>query len=462
MIAPAPRTFFAERDEGDRLLAQDREAAGDRLPQADADDLHFVWSIMPGRVGLASNMGATIARLEQLSHTDMLVELDGVELAEDGTPKTPTKQRGRASRAPADALGAIMANAAERLGAVEDAPPDDELSRRAKQEHQAWMAQHPEHVQLDMPPPELPVAKLRTRRSRLPQRGPSGAKYAHGYPHQHIHVASQSSGSGCCRMVPVTTKDTSGQSVVDLVTAPLTLECWVETNKEAVAARRRARLSWDALRHMIACGQVHYVIALFAMYSESLPVSGFKPVFGDLANLVLDTKTVLLHQQRMTNQLRAALATAAAAPARRVVSKTMRWERAWLAGHEVINTTTFDPQDPMAPVPFGSSEMLAALGCRSVELSPPPPITLPVNFREEVTARAACHDLVDVRHSESPERRAQRTSDTNRIRKEAEGLIKAAGLAYTAAKSVAKVRRYAEHLTYHKRSSDRSPSETET
>jgi len=367
----------AEWDGFARREGQARAQLSRRLPQSEIEDFVLLWQLLPGRVGLASNMSATIDRLEQLSHRDVEIAVwagegtRGKKRRKNITPRAATQ---------ADALLAHLQDTAEPDGAA------DELGQRSAAAMAEWRREHPEHVQLDVPDEEPDVARVRLRGHRVPKFGPNGVRYARGYPHQTIHCHAAGAGSGCVKMVTTNYRDERGTASVELVTTPLTLERFVEGAPKTPGRpgwrigrspeNMKIRMCWRALVRMVAQGDGDLVVALFAMYSRALPPPEpeFTAALGrehaDLAALVVDTKTVLVHAERLTRQLRAA-----------------------------------------------SSR--------------------PFECRVSVTPRTAAHDLLDRRPHETQERADARVSAINSIRREAEALLVHASDTYLAAKRLA-------------------------
>ncbi len=276
MSIKTKRVEHAELGGLDRLEAdshaREGEAISMRLLQADIEALSFLWGQLESRVGLASNMGAQLERLQQLAKRE-LVKTAG------GRPKRPRSPRKRSVQ-----TQALLEHIAT---------PAELLAQRAA----AAFAQLPAHVQESLAPDELPVVKAKSKPRR--ELRWNGVLVAKGVKEQTIHVKA-SSDSGCLRMVPC---DDPVTRQPGLVTALFKCEQWVDpkNRKQArdVATARRA-LVW-----MVNEGDGDLVAALFAMYSGSLPqVAEWKLVIGDLWPLVLDTPAVLHRAERMTRELR--------------------------------------------------------------------------------------------------------------------------------------------------------------
>jgi hypothetical protein len=259
-----------EAEEG----AKEGVARALRLTQPDIDALTFLWGQQESRVGLASNMGAQLERLAQLSRR---------ELVKTTSPKT-TKPRPRKQSVQTQALLEHIATPAETL------------AQRAADA----LAQLPAHVQDSLAPDELPTVRAKVRRRREVRW--NGVLVARGVVDQTIHVKANSD-SGCLRMVPCEDPVTRQPG---LVTALFKCEQWVDPRnaKQArlVAAARRA-LVW-----MVSDGDGDLVAALYGMYGRALPTNTeWKEVLGDLWPLTLDTRAVLEHAADMTRRFRAAL-----------------------------------------------------------------------------------------------------------------------------------------------------------
>ena len=282
MAATKLQTEHAELDAFSRNQNRERDSLSRRLPQRDVEDLQFLWTVLPGRVGLASNMGAQIARMQQSVHRDVALT------------KAKTKPT----------------------------TPSDDLNEVAAEAERAWRRSMRSHVELDIPDePDEVVARYRGARS--PEYGPDGVtKYAKGYPHQTIHCASNAVSSGCMRMVACSSDDDRRDSG-ELVTEPLPLESWVEPKNRPV--RTKLRACWRALCRMLDQGDGDLVAALYAVYSGELPAPELREILGDVAALVTYSATVQAHAEKLTRQLRAKLG------ADRVAARELRRER-WQDG----------------------------------------------------------------------------------------------------------------------------------
>jgi hypothetical protein len=230
-------------------------ATSRRLSSSEIQDLEALWRDLPGRVGLSSNFGSQISRMQSLSGR--------LEVVENEEPRV------------------------------------DELDERASYALKQWQAEHPEEV---LPPIEPRTVKIRGTGLRAPKYI-NGTIVAKGYRPDYIHCSSMSTASGCCRMVTCNYRDERGITSVELVTAPLNLEQWVEPSNEFL--RRRLRKCWDALSRMCRHGDDDLVRVLFAVYGGSLPKSEF-PQFEELGCLVVDTPTVLRYADTLTRRLRSA------------------------------------------------------------------------------------------------------------------------------------------------------------
>jgi len=277
MRVPIARSASYEGDYNERKESHEREDAEKRLPESDIWDLYQLWHIVPGRVGLSSNLGSLIAKLQMLSCREDVV-------TEDRTEAPPPKKT--VVETPADKLGREAAEA--------------ELKLRA------------DRTFVDLEPAEPPVVRKRQKRARLAPRWLYGAPVARGYQPDYIHCSAAGTTSGCARRVTVNYRE-NGVDSVELVAVPLTLESWVDWTSEATKMRNSVRLTWRALKRMTDEGDGELVVALYLAYSGEPPPSEFKPLFqpkdADLAALVLDTSTVTQHTKSMTSKIRAQSAT---------------------------------------------------------------------------------------------------------------------------------------------------------
>ena len=306
MRAAKVETFEPDYEQRER----DRETAssGKRLAQSHIEDFRLFWCEVPSRLGLHSNMGSQIQRLEQRGGRPEIVKRG---------PKEKVAKTRKAKRAPTmtDALVAHL----------EEAAPD-ELATRAADELAAWRADVPVHVELDLPPEELPEVRVVMPSSGVKREGrrfwnardglhgderPGDIRAAYGVQTDYIHCGSADVGSGACMKVAVETVDENRVHSVELVEAPNALESYCDPwSGPATDLRRRVSMCRRALARMVRQGDAELVGVLFRMYGGAMPESEFKAALGkegDLAPLLVDTRTVLAHAAMMTRKLRASL-----------------------------------------------------------------------------------------------------------------------------------------------------------
>lgn len=372
MMAIQLHTEHAELDAFSRNENRERDSLSRRLPQRDVEDIQFLWTVLPGRVGLASNMGAQIARLQQRMHRDVTLTVERLGKARRRTAKAALVQH------------------------LDEAAPD-ELAAKASEAEAAWRRSMPAHVERDIPEEPIEVV-ARVRNKPAPRVGPDGVTvYAKGYPHQTIHCASSGVGSGFMRMV--TTHDTDHQrnhAGEELVSAPLTLESWAEPKNAPVRAKLRA--CWLALSRMIRQGDGDLVAVLYAIYGGELPPSELRDVLGDVAPLASFTATVQAHAERLTRRLRASLGADWVPP------KDLRRER------------------------FADGERRRAFGTWR------PNPGRHIGRRETVTAREAARDLLLPRHDDGADARAARLEARHDVKLEGEAILVEAGRVYLVAR----------------------------
>ena len=268
-----------------RVALYEVKQLNDRLPEKDLAALRFLWCELDGRVGLSSNMGAQIARLQRLSARDV-----------------PREKAERAKR--------------DRKRRAKTEKPDA-LAEAA----QVALAHLPSHVLIDLPPeepePTPQPARHRVKRSR--ELRWNGVLVARGVTEQRIQCKAES--PGILRMVQCDHDHVDGET--DLVSQPMPIEEW------ACPANRKTsspvNVAHATLTTMVERGQSDLVQALFAMYSNSLPMNEeWAARFGDVWPLVLNTMTVGRHAERLTRELRA-------------VTNGRQWVTERTACHDIID-----------------------------------------------------------------------------------------------------------------------------